>query len=220
MRWRRLRQRRCPGRGPQLSVDADAVVDVQAGGGRELSVGRNADADDHRVYRNQAAVREPYPVGVAVAASNLGDLHAEAQVDALLSMERREDASDLTAEYPEQRQLGCFENGHRYACFPRGRRHLQADPACSDDSDPACASEQCLDAIAVACAAQVQNTVQVSARQQQLARRGAGGQQQFRVSDAAAVGEDDLVRSGVYPGNCHAEAQVDAASSYHSRGWT
>ena len=53
--------------------------------------GRDADADDHRVGLDLAAVGQPYPAGPAAAPVISLDLDAEPQVDAVLAVQVGED---------------------------------------------------------------------------------------------------------------------------------
>ena len=83
-----------------------------------------------------AAVGQPYAAGLAAGSGDLGDLDAEAQVDAVLAVQAGEDLGYLPAEHPQQRQFGRLEDRHLDAGGPGRGGGLQADPARSDHRDP------------------------------------------------------------------------------------
>ena len=203
--------------GPQLRVDDDAVSGLQARRLGQLDVRRDPDADDHRVGLDQAAVGQPHPGGPAARAGDLAHLHAEPQVDAVLAVQAGEDPGGLGAEHAQQRELGRLQDGDLDAGRAGRGGGLQADPARADDRDPGRGLEGGLDLVAVRHPAEVEHAVGAGARHREAARRGAGGQQQPGVADAAAVGQRHLVRRAIDAGDGDTEAQLDAVGGVPRR---
>ena len=156
-------------RGAQLRINNDAVADIKARGLGKFSAGCDANADNHCIRLHVTAVRQPDPVGLPVAASDLRNLRAGPQVDPVLGMQAGEDPGNLPAKYAEQRQLGRLQHSHLDSGLPGGCRDLQTDPARPDNRDPARPGDECLDPVAVGGTAQVQHAVEVCARHRQLA---------------------------------------------------
>src|SRR5215831_9243470 len=179
--------------GTQLRVGDDAVADLKAGGLGELDVGRDPDADDDRVGLDVGSVGQPHAVSPAARSGDLRDLDTEAEVDAVIAVQAGEDLRRLPAEHPQQRQLAPFQDRHLHADGPRGGSGLQADPARPDHHNPRYGGKGGLDLVAVRDPAQVEHAAGFGAGNGQAAWCGAGGQQQLRVANTAAVGECHLV---------------------------
>jgi hypothetical protein len=196
--------------GPQPGVNHDPVADLQARRLGQLGVRRDPDADDDGVGRDVAAVGQPDAAGPAVRGGDLAHLNAEPQVHAVLAVQAGEDAGNLGAEDPQQRQLGRLQQGDLDAGRAGRGGALQPDPPRADDRDPGDGLEGGLDLVTVAHPAQVEHAICVGARHPEAARRGPGGQQQPGVADPAVVGQGHLVRRAVDAGYGDAEAQLDA----------
>ena len=111
-----------------------------------------------------------HPVGLAVAAGDLGDLNTAAQVHSVVPVQGGEDLGDLAAEHPEQRQFRHFQHGHGHARGPGRGRGLQADPARADHRHPGGRLEGGLDRVAVPDVSQVEHAVEAGARHRKTAR--------------------------------------------------
>jgi hypothetical protein len=110
-----------------------------------------------------AAAGQLHAARPAVAAGDLGDLDATAQVDHVVAVQVGEDLRGLPAEHPQQRQLPPLQHGHLDAGGAAGGRGLQPDPAGADHRHPRRGTKGVLDPVAVGYPAQVEHPVQLGA---------------------------------------------------------
>src|SRR5262249_29220462 len=119
--------------GAQPGVDRDTVANGQPRILGQLDVGPDPDRDDRQVGREQGAVGEPYRGEQPAAVHELGNLGAEAELDAVGPVKVGEDLGHLVAEHAAQRQRVDLHDGDLGTVCSGRRGRLQTDPAGTDD---------------------------------------------------------------------------------------
>ena len=195
--------------GAQARVHQHPVVHLQPGLPGQVDVRCDADADHHGVGVDHRAVAQLHARHGRALAPQCGDGHPEPQVDAVLPVQAGEDLRHLRAEHAQQWELGALQHGDGGAGGARGGSGLQADPAPADHHYVRARAEGGAQRVAVVERAQVVHTGQVRAGQPQVARRGAGGEQEPVVVHRLPVVGHQLVRVPVQPGHGGAQPQVD-----------
>ena len=99
------------------------------------------------------------------------------------------DRAQLSAEHPLERQLRHLEDRDVAAALPGRRGDLGADPAGADRHQPATGLDSLADRLGVRDRAQVQDPVQLRARQRDAARPRAGREQQAIEGQRLAAGQ-------------------------------
>jgi hypothetical protein len=117
---------------PQLLVDQDAVVDLQAGPLGQLGVGPDPDPDDHQVGRQPAAVRQHHRLDGVAALQPLGrcpgtDVHAP------VAQEGLEEAAHLGPDGPGPDGVAPLQQGHPGVHLGGAGGHLGPDEAAAED---------------------------------------------------------------------------------------
>ena len=115
-------------------VDIDAVAARRAGHDQRADGGDDADPDDHRISRDDAAVGELDPADPALTDEAV-DHHPGSQIDpmiaVLLLVERRKLGPGHARQHPRQR----LEQGNIAAQLGQDRRRLKPDVAATDHDD-------------------------------------------------------------------------------------
>ena len=110
----------------------------EAGLGGELGARLHADADDHEVALEHAAVAGADALDRAVALEGL-DAGAQEHPHAVVGVDVAVDRADLGAEHALERDRERVDDGDVEAALARGGGDLGADPAGADHDDRAAA---------------------------------------------------------------------------------
>jgi IS30 family transposase len=107
------------------------------------------------------------------------------------------EGAEFGAKHTLQRHRRRLDHGHLTAALTRGSSELDSDPPRADHHDPAAGLQIPAQHVAIGQRTQVANPVQIGSWDRDLARLGAGGQQQPIESELGAVTERDLRAHGV-----------------------
>lgn len=177
--------------GALMLVDEDAAAQLESGRRGELRPRHHADADDDDVAVDPLAAGRAHPLDGPVPLDRR-QARAEAQVDAVVTVQVAVDPADLRSEDTLERHLRRLEHRHLEPPLPQRRRDLRADPAGADDDRLAAQRHPPPDLLDVAEVAQVQHPVEVRARHRQPPRLGPRGEQQPVVPQPLVTVDHDL----------------------------
>ena len=117
-------------------------VSIGPGSAQELTGGLGAHGDENEVALERRAVREAEPAERSIApAEDPLDTSLEPEVDTVLPVAVGEEAADLWAERPLERQARQVDDRHVDPELDGRRGNLGADEARSDDREPPTGNE-------------------------------------------------------------------------------
>jgi hypothetical protein len=161
----------------------------------ETSVTGDADSDDGGLRLDFAPVPRRHPLEASVAVERL-HLVAEDELDALLRVQRRQLAAQLLDAELVEEPAAEVDEGDLLADLAQRGRNLHPDEPGADDDRALSPGSRVADRLRVADGAQREDAVEVAARDFELPRPGAGGEQKLAVPEPVAV-DLELVRLGV-----------------------
>ena len=178
------------GAGPQVLVDHDPVVDLEPGGLGEPRVGRDADADDHRVARDRLAAGQPH--GAAPARRPRCPRRAAPVTDAHAVPRRAGRRTSRRARRRARHAVGCRRARRapprRRGCAPPPRPRSRSSPRRSTTTVPRRANAARSASLSAQRTQRV-HAVEVDPGDRRAARHGAGRQQQPVVIQRPPVGQ-------------------------------
>ena len=179
--------------GLQVLVDEDAVLDGDAGRGGEPAARLNADADDHEIAVQRAAVARADALDRCLALESL-DAGPAQHPHAVVGVDVAVDGADLGAQHPLERDRGGLHDRDVGAALPGRGGHLAADPAGADHDHRAAGGEPLAQGVGVLDAAEVEDAVQLTPGDREAPWLAARGQQQPVVAQPLAVVERQFGR--------------------------
>ena len=197
-------------RGAAELVDGDAVVDGQAGLLGQLHVRLHADAHQHHVGVDAAAVLQLGATDAVAVGQQAAQRHAFAQIDTVRAMQRAEVVRGGRRGHALQDARRRFEQRHLQALAGRHGRSLQPDVAAADHQQPPAGHQVRRHRVGIGQAAHQQHALQLAADVgRQAARPRAGEQHQPAVFDMLAAVQPQAPRSAVDARHARAQAQLD-----------
>ncbi len=194
--------------GLEALVDDDPVVDLDPAALENVGDGLDADPDDRKVRLDRAAVLRRHLLEAAVSAEGL-DLVSEDELDALRLVQRGELVAQLLDAELVEEPAAEVDEGDLLADLAQRGRNLHPDEPGADDDRALCLGGRVADRLRVADGAQREDAVEVAARDFELSRPGAGGEQELAVREPVAV-DLELVRLGVDALDGRLEHDLDA----------
>ena len=181
-------------------------------------LGRDADADQHRVGGDRPSVGEDELLHRRARhrGQRVGDRDAELHAHALGSVQVGEPAAEPRTQHVRERDLGRLDQRDLDAEAAGGCGDLLADEAGADDRQSRPRRERLAQRVRVGERAQRMN-VRAPGEHRQPPRAGAGGDDQLVVAELGAVLERDAPGGDVEPRRAAAEQQLDLVARRTTR---